>query len=259
MELIANIDNVKLRKPTMFIGFPGIGLIGRIVVEYLVSKTKAKKIGTLNCSFFPPLVVVKKNGVIEILKDEIFVLRTKQKDFIFFTGDVQPNLGDAHVTEQHFYFARKVVDIAKKLGVKNIYTFAGLDIGDARITKKPEVKFAANSINAKKFLESKYIKSAQEDLTISGAAGLIIAYAKENNIDGACILGETSGKLIYGDFESAKNILDFVERTYGIKVDQSDIEKEAKKITEAFKQIVTELKNVADASTKKDNGLSYVR
>ena len=43
-----NIDisiNVKksLKKPVLFIGLPGIGLVGKIVVEYLVKNLKAKK------------------------------------------------------------------------------------------------------------------------------------------------------------------------------------------------------------------------
>ena len=56
MEII--LEKVNLNKPIVFIGLPGIGLVGKIAIDTIVKKTKAKKIGAIKGSFFPPVVFV---------------------------------------------------------------------------------------------------------------------------------------------------------------------------------------------------------
>ena len=160
--------------------------------------------------------------------------------------------------EYHYFFAKKIVEIAKSFKVKKIYTFAGIDIGDARITKKPNLFFAATSVKEAKELQKHKIKKANEGLTISGAAGLIIRFASEEKIEGGCILAETSGKLIYGDFDSAKKVLEYLNKRYDLKIDLKNIKKDAKKITDAFKQVVKELKSV-NKPKEENQKLSYIR
>ncbi len=260
MEFIVNIKkDLKLKDPIMLIGLPGIGLVGKIVVEYIAQKTKSEKIGSIYGSMFPPLVLVDKKGKINLIKDELFYLKTKTQDFILVTGDVQPPIGNPQADEAHYYFAKKIIDIAKQLKVKKIYTFAGIDIGDIRITKDPKIQFATNSEKEKKILLKSKIKQTKEDLTISGAAGIVIGLAREEKIDGACILGETSGKLIYGDFDSAKSVLEFIVKHFKLNFNLKDIKTEADKITKAFKQIVDELKTISENQPDEGHRLTYTR
>jgi len=250
---------VKLRNPVLLIGLPGIGLVGKIAIEYLAQKTKAKKIGKLSGSIFPPLVLVDSKGKINLIEDEIYVIKQKTRDLVLFTGDVQPPIGTPFSEEQHYFFAKKIIELAKQLNVKKIYTFAGIDIGDARITKKPQIQFATNSEKEIVALKKLNAKVAKEDLTISGAAGLVIGFAKSENIEGSCILGETSSKLVYGDFDSARAVIEFIAKMFKIKVNLNDIKKESDKITKAFKQVVDELKAISESSNKDEGNLTYTR
>lgn len=252
-------DKIKLNNPILLIGLPGIGLVGKIAIEYIAQNTKAKKIGSIHGSVFPPLVIVDKKGNVDLIKDEIYLLKQEKNDLILLTGDVQPPIGNPLADEHHYYFAKKIIEIAKKIGVNKIYTFAGMDIGDARITQKPKIQFAANS--EKEIVAMKKLKliQAKEDLTISGVAGVVVGLAKQEKIDAACILGETSSKLIYGDFDSARAVLEFTCNMLKINIDLKDIKKEASKITKAFKQIVDELKSISEADNKEEPRLTYTR
>ena len=247
----------KLKNPVLLIGLPGIGLVGKIVVEYLVKNLKAKKIGEIDGSFFPPMVLVNDTNEVKLITDNLFLYNGKEQDFLFLTGDFQPYLDDALAVEQHHYFSKKIIEFAKKEGVKKVYTFAGLDIGDTRITKNSDLYFATNNKKEVSKLKAKKIKLATNGLTISGVAGLTLGYAYKEGISGVCILSETSSKLIYGDFDAAKNILKFVKKELSLDLNLKDIQKDARKITDAFKKVVEELKTIP--RQEKESKLTYIR
>jgi len=253
-----NFSKLKLKEPIVFIGLPGIGLVGKIVVDTLIKKTKAKKIGTIKGDFFPPMVFVNANGQIKESCDEIYYYKTKNQDFFFISGDFQPSLKSIESFSLHHTFAKEIAKSLKKIGVKEIFSIAGINVGDARITKKPELFFAAN-----KYIDPKTYKNklkVTKNTTISGIAGLILSEAEKLKIPATCILSETSAK-IYGDFESAKAVLLFIREFFKIKIDLKEIEEEANKISQAFKQVIKELKKVTDASkmAPEEHKPTYVR
>jgi uncharacterized protein len=247
-----------LKDPVLLVGLPGIGFVGKICVEYLSTKIEAKEIGEMFGSNFPPIVAVDNKGKISFIKNYIYHYNTKKQDLFFLVGDIQPPL-DLRNNPQHFQFASAVVKLARKLRVKEIYTFAGIDIGDKRITSKPKIKFATNDYKNQKELLNEKIKAAHEELTISGAAGAVIGLANEDKIPGTCILTETSSKLIYGDFEAAKETVKYLAKKFDLKVNLKELEKEAKVIVDAFKQVTKELKNISKQYNEKPENVTYVR
>ncbi len=250
-------DKLKLNKPIVFIGLPGIGLVGKIAVDTIVKKTKAKKCGTINGDFFPPMVFVNKDSKIQESSDEIYHLKLGKQDFIFISGDFQPSLDSVDSFPLHHIFARELAHFLKTINSKEIYSIAGINVGDARITKEPELFFASNKFV--KISEYKNKLKPTKNTTISGIAGLILSEAEKLNIPATCILGETSSK-IYGDFESAKAILIYMQNKFKIKFDMKEVEEEAKKISNAFKQVVKELKKATESQKVMDEHKpTYIR
>ncbi len=242
MKINIECEKVKLKDPVLFLGLPGIGLVGKIVIDTLINKTKAKKIGSISGDVFPPVVFASTNGIIKESSDEIYLCKGEKRDFLFIAGDFQPNLESPEAFESHHVFAEEILKFAKTSDVKEIYSFAGINVGDVRITKDPQVFFVtANKEKAKELKE--FIKPVDRDTTISGIAGLVLSKSKKHTIPSICILGETTNK-IYGDFESAKNVLVFLDKSFKLKIDLKEIETEAKKISNAFKQVVKELKTL---------------
>jgi proteasome assembly chaperone (PAC2) family protein len=251
-----NFNKIKLNKPIVFIGLPGIGLVGKIAVDTIVKKTKAKKVGTIRGDFFPPMVFVNEQSKIQESCDEIYYLNSGKQDFIFISGDFQPSLDSIDSFPLHYKFAKELANFIKSINAKEVYSIAGINVGDTRITKEPELFYASN-----KFVKEELKKKLKptKNTTISGIAGLILSETEKFNIPATCILGETSAK-IYGDFESAKSILIYMQEKFKIKFDMKEVEEEAKKISNAFKQVVKELKKATESSIVQDNHKpTYIR
>jgi uncharacterized protein len=247
----------KLRKPVMLVGLPGIGLVGKIAVDYLLKQLKSKKVAEIYSDSFPPSVQTQ-NGLIEAIYNEVFLFKGSKQDFLFLAGPVQPVLNVAiGQNEAHFEFAAQIIKMAEKFGVREIYTLAGINIGDARMENDPDVIVAATS---KEILNKWKGESLGKGGLISGAAGLILGVGKRHGIEGACLMGETNVKLVYGDHGAAKSLIQLLKKKYSFKVDMGRIEKESKNIEEAFSQLNEQLEQQHIEDDEHDvKGLSYVR
>lgn len=247
---------MKLKNPVLFTGLPGVGLVGKITVDYLLKELKAKKIAEIFSDSFPPSTHTV-DGTIELISDAIYVHEFNKRHFLFLAGPVQPSLNLAFGTgKEHYEFASKIIEVCKHLKVKEIYTLAGINVGDKRMEQEPEIIAA---VTDKKILKNwKRLKVNKKGGLISGAAGLIPALAQKEGIAGACLMGETNARLIYGDHGAAKKVIELIVKRYGFKVDMKGIKKEAKHIEEAFSQLNKQLDEKTEESVPK-TGLSYVR
>lgn len=258
------LKKAKLRNPVLFTGLPGIGLVGKIAVDYLLKQLKTEKIAEIYSDSFPPSVHTK-TALIELIKDEIFVFRgNKKQDFLFLAGPVQPTLdfrmGSA---QEHYEFAEQIVKSMKESGVKQIYTLAGINIGEKRMEKESEVIVAASSKKILEEFEKSGAKVDKKEGLISGAAGLIVGVGQMHGLEGACLMGETNANLVYGDHGAAKKIIELLVKRFSFKVEMSGIAKEAQEIEKAFKQLSKQLQELREREMEDDEkpkgGLSYVR
>lgn len=254
---IVFLKKQKFSNAILFTGLPGIGLVGKICVDYLLKQFKSEKLAEIISDTFPPSVHTKE-AILELIKDEFFYFNFKGQDFLFLAGPVQPSLdfrfGSA---KEHYEFAEKIVEAAQAFGVKQIITLAGINIGDKRLETPPNVIVAATSQKTlKEFSDIGAIADKKEGL-ISGAAGLVLGIAKSYGIEGACLMGETNARLIYGDHGAAKKIIELIVKKYGFKVGMQSIEKEAKSIEQAFKQLAKQFEEVEEKMPEESP--SYIR
>ncbi len=251
------VEDKKMGSPVMFTGLPGIGLVGKITVDYILKQLKAEKVADIYSDSFPPSVHTKE-AVVELIRDELFAVEYDGKEFLFLAGPVQPALdlrtGSA---AEHYDFAEKIVEAAKKLGVKQIFTLAGINIGDKRMGKQPGIVIAATNRGLLGEFKELGAKADKKEGLISGAAGLILGVAMQHGIEGACIMGETNAKLIYGDHGAAKKLIELIVKKFGFKLDMKDIEKETRNIEKAFEQLAKQFEEPEEKMPKE--GPSYVR
>jgi len=245
----------KLKNPVLIAGLPGIGLVGKISVDYMVSELKPKPqlFAKVYSNSFPPAVHAK-NSILEIIHDELFCYSTKKRDYLFLVGPVQPILGNLPNSDEHYEFSETLSDFANKLGIKEIYTFAGLNIGENRMKAKPKVAFVCSDDKTKKEIEKKKIQNTyfdkdNKDTLISGIAGLLpgVAYQK-HKIVGVCLMGETDSKLTYGDPASAKEVLEIALKLFpDLSLDLKSIVESAKKIEDSFSKMVKDIEKMNQA------------
>lgn len=225
----------KLKNPVFVEGLPGVGNVGRIAAGYLAEELGATKFAELHSSHFMPFVLLHQSSAVHVLKNEFYYWKAKkkgQRDLIILIGDSQ-----SIDPEGHYEIVNEILEYVKKLGVKEMFTLAGLSIGEE--VKKPKVIGAVN----KQELVEKY-KNSGIDFdagarvgTIVGASGLLLGMGRYYNIDGVCLLGETVGFPIIPDPKSAEEILKILMKILKVEIDTSKLDKKVKEMEEFIKKI----------------------
>jgi len=257
---IIELKRPKLRRPVLVEGLPGVGNVGRIAAGYLVDELKAKKFAELYSSHFMPFVLLQENSCVHMIKNEFFYWKAKkkgQRDLIILIGDSQSV--DA---EGHYEIAEAILDYVKSLGVREIFTLAGLSTGQMK--EKPRVVGAVTHPE----LVKKYKKygidfdTGTRVGTIVGAAGLLLGLGKVRGMKGVCLLGETAGFPIIPDPKSAQAVLQVLMKILNLKIDISKLEKKVKdmenfiKKMERVQRMAVELMKAP--AKKKEGDLSYI-
>jgi hypothetical protein len=225
----------KLRNAILIEGLPGVGNIGRVAVGYLVEELKAKKFAELYSKWFFPFVMLHDKYKIHLLKNEFFYWKAKkgdQRDLVFLVGDCQ-----SLSPQGHYEVCEKILDLAEKLNVKEVFTIGGLATGELEGEEK-----IIGAVTDKKLLD-RYKKfnidfNAGEKVGyIVGAAGLLLGLWKERNKDGLCLLGQTTGFPIVTDPKAAERVLDTLTKMLNLKVDMTKLEKRVKEMENFIKKV----------------------
>jgi proteasome assembly chaperone (PAC2) family protein len=68
-----------LKNPILIVGLPGIGNVGKIVVDFLIDELKAKKMYEIHSRHFPNTVFVNDNNLVSLPSVEIFCKKALEK------------------------------------------------------------------------------------------------------------------------------------------------------------------------------------
>jgi uncharacterized protein (TIGR00162 family) len=250
---IKEFAEFKPNNPVLIEGLPGLGLVGKIALRYLIKQLKAKKVAYLYSPHFPYFVLVNKKGNVRLLRGAFYYYQNpKGNDILLFTGDSQ-----SQTIEGQYEIADRMLDFSEKYGVKTIATIGGYRMEP---TEKPKVYIAATDQNVlHKALDAGATLSASGS-PIVGTAGLILGLSKFKKIEALCLLGETRGYL--PDPQAAKSVLEVLKGTFNFDLDLKGLEDEiAKAETMVTKLQQIEAKRAIEAEeTKKqeDKKTTYI-
>jgi uncharacterized protein (TIGR00162 family) len=202
--------------------------VGKLAADHLVTTFKLKKVAEYTSETFPPQANVGEGGVGEPVKGELFFGREKNGGGIMvFTADAQPT-----TSEGEYALSDAVVRFAKKCGVKKVYTLAAYITGS--FSTNPKVYGAATS---KVMLDAlaEGGATAMKEGGISGMNGLLIGIAALRGLDGACLLGETSGYVV--DAGASKQVLEVLGKLTGRSIDTSKLREKAEETQKVIRQL----------------------
>ena len=240
----------KLKNPILIEGLPGIGNVGKLAVEHLIDSTKATKFAELYSKDFPPQVFINTDGTIELVNNEFYYWKAKnkkQRDLILLTGDYQ-----GLSSQGQYELVEKILDIIEEFGVKEMFTLGGYGLGHE--IRDPKVLCATTEKNLVKTMK-KYgaiFKKNEPGGGIVGASGLLLGLGKLRGIQGTCFMGETPGYLV--DPKSAKAVLKILMKITNVDINLSALEKKAKEI----EHIAHQLKEMESLSKEKSEELKYI-
>ncbi len=209
---------IKMKKPVLVEGLPGIGLVGKLAVDHLVREKKAVKVATLYSPHFPHQVIMRKSGVLRMIRLKFYYLPGPKNDLLLLAGDVQP------VTSEGQYEVNgKILDYFIKHGGHEIITLGGYGTG-----KRAEFPKVFGAATHKKLIEgySKHgIVFGETRGSIVGAAGMLLGLGRLRHLHGVCLMGETHGG--YVDPKSAVGVVDVLGKMVGMKFDTTQLTKKA--------------------------------
>lgn len=236
-------DRPQLKDPLLICGLPGSGYVAKIALDFLVTELKSTPLATIYSSSFPPQVLIRADGSAELSKHEISYVRGQNGDLLLYTGDAQPINPQAE-----YELSNKVLELAAELGVKKVFTLAAYITG--QFVKTPRVFGTATSQDLLRLLVQNGVNVMSEG-SITGMNGLIIGLAALKGMEGACLLGETSGYVM--DPKASYAVLSLLKKLINLDIDLTLLEERAKQ-GEVLRSILESMRKSGERQPEKDIG-----
>lgn len=251
---VKEFEQIESANPVLIEGLPGLGLVGKIAIRYLIKQLNAKRIAHLYSPHFPYFVLVNKKGNVRLLRGTFYFWKNPKgaNDLIFFTGDSQ-----SQTIEGQYEIADSMLDFSQNHGVKTIVTIGGYRM---EAKEKPKVYIAATSKGILKKAVQSGATLSSSGSPIVGTAGLILGLSRFKKINAICLLGETRGYL--PDPLAAKSVLEILKSTFDFELDLSGLDKEIAKadtMVTRLQQIEEKRAMQAEETRKEaDKKISYI-
>jgi uncharacterized protein (TIGR00162 family) len=218
---IKELKQIEPNNPVLIEGLPGLGLVGKIAIRYLIKKLNAKKFAHLYSPHFPYFVLVNKKGNVRLLRGAFYFWKNSNgpNDLILFTGDSQ-----SQTIEGQYEIADRMLDFAQKHKVKTIVTIGGYRM---ETKEKPNVFAAATDKELLDIVLDAGAVVSSSGSPIVGTAGLILGLARFRKITAVCLLGETRGYL--PDPLAARSVLEVLKTAFHFDVDLEGLNEEIAK------------------------------
>ncbi len=218
---IKEVKQIELNNPVLIEGLPGLGLVGKIAIRYLIKKLKAQKFAFLYSPHFPYFVLVNKTGKVRLLRGSFYFWKNNKgaNDLILFTGDSQ-----SQTIEGQYEIADRMLDFAQKHNVETIVTIGGYRM---ETKDEPSVFAAATDKGLLDIALNAGAILSNSGSPIVGTAGLILGLARFRRIRAICLLGETRGYL--PDPLSARSVLEVLKKAFNFDVELKGLNEEISK------------------------------
>ena len=251
--LVTRIKEVTLKDPILVEGLPGVGHVGKLVADHMVEELDAEKIMEIYSPHFPPQVMVKEDGTIRQVRNEIYAYHGKEDepDLLIIVGDYQ-----SATNEGHYELCGIFLDLAESYHVKRIYALGGY--GTGQFVDKPTVMGAATSIELVAEMKDKGVVFHENEPGggIIGVSGLLLGLGALRGLDAVCLMGVTSGYLV--DPKAATEVLRILCRILGIEVDVHALEERATEMEKIIGKLQEMERAQAPYEAGGDEDLRYI-
>ena len=225
-------EDVKRKNAVLIVGLPGIGNVGKITADFLIESLKAKKLADVFSQHLPPQVLMNEDAYARLVRNELYYKKRKEGDLIFFTGDFQ-----GLTSQGQYEICYKVLELGKKLDVKQIITLGGYQIG--KLMEIPRVLGAYTSREFRDEVEKLGVIFSKNEPGggIVGGAGLFLGIGMELfELPGICLMGETSG--YFTDPKSAKQVTKVLVDYLKLGTDTSGLDERIKEIEDITNRMI---------------------
>ena len=192
----------KLQKPIIIAAMQDMGNVGSIAIDTI---NKILKTRLFRQAFPPsPNYVIDKGGYIDFQQESWDYRYTK--DIIVFGGGI----GQPQTNQELYELCQDIIDIAKVYSARLIYTLGAFHTTRV-VGKNPETFVTTTSQELTEQIRKLGIQTTPQSSLITGFNGLMLGFAKINNIQGIGLYGELNDPRIQ-QYRTAKGVLQLLER-----------------------------------------------
>ncbi|MFW5865687.1 MAG: PAC2 family protein, partial [Nanoarchaeota archaeon] len=207
--------------PIFIEGLPGIGNVGKVVVDTIIEKLDTKEVGSFQSHHMPNSVFINENNLIQLPSIKLHHYSKSGVDFLLLTGDAQPSQERAS-----YELAEELLQTIQSFDGSNIITIGGVGLND--IPEDPSIYVTGND---KSFISEFKKQGANDEVygvvgPIVGISGLLLGLADSFNMKSIALLGETYGHPMYIGLKEARKILHMFNEKYEFDVDLSELDEE---------------------------------
>jgi hypothetical protein len=233
-----------LHDPWLVAAWPGMGGVAITAGYYLMAKLGMHLLLEFPAAeFFDIDQVEVKDGLIvsrRLPRSRLFLWNDplQKRDIIVFIGEAQPPArGGA--------FCRKVIEQAKTLGVRRVFTFAAMATAMRPMQDSRVFGAATDRGTLAEFrqLDVDILESG----TISGLNGVLLGMAAAAGLPGGCLLGEIPHVFSQIPFpKAALAVLEFFGAMTGIELDYEELREHASAVEQTLEEFLVRMENAME-------------
>ncbi|MCD6324503.1 MAG: PAC2 family protein [Desulfurococcales archaeon] len=234
---VKKLKDFRAEDKALIVGLPGMGRVGYVAANYVLSKLGGELVAEIYSTSFPPHLIVRKGGISELFLGKLF----ETDEALIFTADTQPQNpeGQNEICDALLNFLSKEGD-----GLRSVIATAAYVVPSI---SEPRKTFVVG--NNSEFLEElKALGTVTlDDGVIMGINGAVIGWARYYSVKGAVLLGETWATIVEfdeTDYRAAKAVVEVLRKYLGVEIDSDELEVLAQKTESRIKEALTRLTKV---------------
>ena len=239
-------EEEQLKDPWLLAVWPGMGGVAISSGYYLMAKLGMHLLLEFPATEFFDLEQIEvKDGLIltrRLPRSRLFLWKDPkgQHDLIVFIGEAQPTIkGGA--------FCRTLIQQAKSLGVRRVYTFAAMA---TQMRPKHNSRVFGAAIDRETLSQFKQLDiQLLESGSISGLNGVLLGMAAADGLPGGCLLGEIPHVFSQIPFPKASlAVLEFFTVMAGIDVDLGELREHAATVEKTLEDFLVRMEGAVEGS-----------
>ena len=236
---IKEIAQVKLRKPILVEGFPGIGMVGTISASYLAEKLDMKLVGYIQSSHFPPIVAIHNYEPVSPAR----IYASEEHDLlVLFSEFIIP-------AELVYALSQRILKYAQDKKAQAIYSLAGI------ASPQPDGKIygIASTKKMSELLKKKGVELIKEGAT-QGVSGILIAECASRDFPAANLLIQTTNPM---EPAGSAKVLQKLSEIMDVPIDTASLLKQGKEIESKIKDSMDKIKSLHTKYNELDSNPAY--
>jgi uncharacterized protein len=235
-RVVTHVDDLGVDDPFLVEGLPGVGLVGKIAVDHLVSEWEMDHVASCLCEGIPDVAVYAEGDY--AVKPPVRIYADGDRDLLALQSDVPVS------PEAAAGFADCVTEWFRTNDVTPIFL-----TGLAAEKEDVPALYGIATGDGGAMLADADVDPPSEAGMISGPTGGLVAEANERNVDGVGLVVEANPQ--FPDPEAARVLLaDAIAPIAGVEVDTGALVEQAEEIAQARERLAQRMQEGSQESSQ---------